>query len=164
MTTSLWIILVAVVIYMIMMLTIGFKVADKNKTSSDFFLAGRSLGPFVTAMSAEASDMSGWLLMGLPAVAMMGGLAEASWTAIGLAIGTYINWLIVAKRLRVYSHKIDAFTLPDFFSRRFGDKSKILTTISAIIIIVFFIPYTASGFAACGKLFSALSAWIIWLL
>ena len=156
MTTSLWIILVAVVIYMIMMLTIGFKVADKNKTSSDFFLAGRSLGPFVTAMSAEASDMSGWLLMGLPAVAMMGGLAEASWTAIGLAIGTYINWLIVAKRLRVYSHKIDAFTIPDFFSRRFGDKSKILTTISAIIIIVFFIPYTASGFAACGKLFSAL--------
>lgn len=156
MTTSLWIILVAIVLYMLMMLFIGIKVADKNKTSSDFFLGGRSLGPLVTAMSAEASDMSGWLLMGLPAVAMMGGLAEASWTAIGLAIGTYINWLIVAKRLRVYSQRIGAFTIPDFFSKRFGDQKNILTTIAAVIIIVFFIPYTASGFAACGKLFSAL--------
>ena len=108
MTVSLWIILSAIILYMIMMLMIGISVADKNKTTSDFFLGGRSLGPFVTAMSAEASDMSGWLLMGLPAVAMMGGLAEASWTAIGLAIGTYLNWLIVAKKLRVYSHKIDA--------------------------------------------------------
>ncbi len=156
MTTALWLILAAIVIYIIMLLFIGFKVADKNKTSSDFFLGGRSLGPLVTAMSAEASDMSGWLLMGLPAVAMMGGLAEASWTAIGLAIGTYLNWLIVAKRLRIYSHKIDAFTIPDFFAKRFGDKKKILTTVAALIIIVFFIPYTASGFAACGKLFSSL--------
>lgn len=156
MTTSLGITLAAIIVYMLMMLIIGFKVADKNKTSSDFFLGGRSLGPFVTAMSAEASDMSGWLLMGLPAVAMMGGLAEASWTAIGLAIGTYINWLIVAKRLRVYSQKIDAFTIPEFFSKRFGDKSRVLTTVSALLIIVFFVPYTASGFAACGKLFSAL--------
>ncbi|MBR7071595.1 MAG: sodium/proline symporter [Clostridia bacterium] len=156
MTVSLWIILSAIILYMIMMLMIGISVADKNKTTSDFFLGGRSLGPFVTAMSAEASDMSGWLLMGLPAVAMMGGLAEASWTAIGLAIGTYLNWLIVAKKLRVYSHKIDAYTLPNFFAKRFGDEKNILTTISAIFIIVFFIPYTASGFAACGKLFSSL--------
>ena len=156
MTTALWLILAAIVIYIIMLLFTGFKVADKNKTSSDFFLGGRSLGPLVTAMSAEASDMSGWLLMGLPAVAMMGGLAEATWTAIGLAIGTYLNWLIVAKRLRIYSHKIDAFTIPDFFAKRFGDKKKILTTVAALIIIVFFIPYTASGFAACGKLFSSL--------
>ncbi len=156
MTTSSIVILVAIVLYMTMMVGIGFAVVDKNKTSGDFFLGGRSLGPFVTAMSAEASDMSGWLLMGLPAVALMGGLAEASWTAIGLAVGTYINWLIVAKRLRVYSQKIDAFTLPDFFSKRFGDNKKILTTVAAIFIIVFFIPYTASGFAACGKLFSAL--------
>jgi sodium/proline symporter len=87
---------------------------------------------------------------------MMGGLAEASWTAIGLAIGTYLNWLFVAKRLRVYSHKIDAFTLPDFFTKRFGDKSRVLTTVSALLIVVFFVPYTASGFAACGKLFSSL--------
>ena len=150
------IILAAIVLYMIMMLFIGFMVSDRNKTSSDFYLGGRSLGPFVTAMSAEASDMSGWLLMGLPAVAMMGGLAEASWTAIGLAIGTYLNWLFVAKRIRVYSQKIDAFTLPDFFTKRFKDNTKILTTVSALFIIVFFIPYTASGFAACGKLFATL--------
>ena len=154
MTTSSIVILVAIILYMIMMLFIGLIVSDKNKTSSDFYLGGRSLGPIVTAMSAEASDMSGWLLMGLPAVAMMGGLAEATWTAVGLAIGTYLNWLFVARRLRVYSNKIDAFTLPDFFTKRFGDKSRILTTISALFIIAFFIPYTASGFAACGKLFA----------
>ena len=151
-----YVIMGAIVLYMIMMLVVGFVVSDRNKTSSDFFLGGRKLGPLVTAMSAEASDMSGWLLMGLPAVAMMTGLAEASWTAIGLAIGTYINWLIVAKRIRIYSHRIDAFTIPDFFAKRFGDKSRTLTTISAIVIIIFFIPYTASGFSACGKLFSSL--------
>ncbi|MDD6478485.1 MAG: sodium/proline symporter [Oscillospiraceae bacterium] len=151
-----WIILGTIAAYMIMMLSVGIAASEKNKSSSDFYLGGRKLGPLVTAMSAEASDMSGWLLMGLPAVAMMTGLAEASWTAIGLAIGTYLNWLFVAKRIRVYSNKIDAFTLPDFFAKRFGDKNHILTTIAAIMIIVFFIPYTASGFAACGKLFSSL--------
>ena len=156
MTTSHIIMLITIVLYMGMMLAIGVAVSKKNKSAGDFYLGGRKLGPLVTAMSAEASDMSGWLLMGLPAVAMMGGLAEASWTAIGLAIGTYLNWLFVAKRLRVYSHRIDAFTLPDFFSRRFGDKKRILTIISALFIIIFFIPYTASGFAACGKLFSSL--------
>lgn len=150
-----WIILIAMALYMMMMIAIGVGMSKKNKTSNDFYLGGRKLGPLVTAMSAEASDMSGWLLMGLPAVALMGGLAEASWTAIGLAIGTYINWLIVAKRLRVYSHKIDAFTIPDFFTRRFGDKSKLLTIIAALLIVVFFVPYTASGFAACGKLFAS---------
>lgn len=156
MTTTNIIIFAAILVYMAMMVFIGFKVSDKNKTSSDFFLGGRSLGPLVTAMSAEASDMSGWLLMGLPAVALMGGLAEASWTAIGLAIGTYLNWLFVAKRLRIYSHKIGAFTIPDFFAKRFGDNSRVLTTIAALLIVVFFIPYTASGFSACGKLFSTL--------
>ena len=156
MTINEWIMLGTIIAYMIMMLFIGISVADKNKTSSDFYLGGRSLGPLVTAMSVEASDMSGWLLMGLPAVAMMGGLAEASWTAIGLAIGTYLNWLIVAKKLRVYSQRIDTFTLPHFFSKRFGDKNNILNTIAALFIIVFFIPYTASGFAACGKLFNSL--------
>ncbi len=156
MLTTEWLILGTIVMYMAMMIGIGFAVSKKNKTSSDFYLGGRKLGPLVTAMSAEASDMSGWLLMGLPAVAMMTGLAEASWTAIGLAIGTYLNWLFVAKRLRVYSQKIDAFTLPDFFTRRFGDKSRILTIVAALLIVVFFIPYTASGFAACGKLFASL--------
>ncbi len=156
MTTSSIVILIAIIIYMVAMIGIGFAVADKNKTSGDFFLGGRTLGPFVTAMSAEASDMSGWLLMGLPAVALMGGLPEATWTAIGLAVGTYLNWLFVAKRLRVYSHKIDAFTIPDFFARRFNDKSKALTVVAAVMIIIFFVPYTASGFSACGKLFSTL--------
>ncbi len=151
-----WVILVTIVLYMFMMVGIGIAVSGRNKTSDDFYLGGRKLGPLVTAMSAEASDMSGWLLMGLPAVAMMGGLAEASWTAIGLAIGTYLNWLFVAKRLRVYSNRIGAFTLPDFFTKRFGDNTRILTTVAALFIIVFFVPYTASGFAACGKLFASL--------
>lgn len=156
MTSYDWVILGTIIAYMIMMVGIGFAVSDKNKTSDDFYLGGRKLGPFVTAMSAEASDMSGWLLMGLPAVAMMGGIAEASWTAIGLALGTYLNWLFVAKHLRVYSNHINAFTLPDFFTKRFGDSKKILTTISALFIVIFFVPYTASGFAACGKLFASL--------
>lgn len=146
----------AIVIYLSGMLFIGFKSSKKNKTTDDFYLGGRKLGPYVTAMSAEASDMSGWLLMGLPAVALMTGLAEAAWTAIGLAVGTYINWLIVAKPLRHYTEKINAVTLPEFFSKRFGDKKNILSIISAIFIIIFFVPYTASGFAACGKLFSSL--------
>ncbi|MBR3591436.1 MAG: sodium/proline symporter [Clostridia bacterium] len=156
MTSREWVILGTIILYMFMMVGIGIAVSGRNKTSGDFFLGGRKLGPLVTAMSAEASDMSGWLLMGLPAVAMMGGLAEASWTAIGLAIGTYLNWLFVAKRLRIYSKRIDAFTLPDFFTKRFKDNSKALTTIAALFIIVFFVPYTASGFAACGKLFASL--------
>ena len=156
MTTSNLLILIAIILYMIIMVVIGFFVSGKTKTSSDFYLGGRKLGPLVTAMSAEASDMSGWLLMGLPAVALMTGLPEAVWTAIGLSVGTYLNWLFVAKRLRVYSQKIDAFTIPDFFTRRFGDNRRILTTISALFIIIFFVPYTASGFSACGKLFSSL--------
>ena len=156
MESNQWIMLITIVVYMAMLIFIGFRVSKKNTSASSFFLGGRTLGPYVTAMSAEASDMSGWLLMGLPAVALMGGLAEAAWTAIGLAVGTYLNWLFVAKRLRVYSQRVDAFTLPDFFARRFGDKRKVLTLVSAIFIIVFFVPYTASGFAACGKLFASL--------
>lgn len=149
-------ILVTMVLYLIGMIVIGAVFSKKNVKSDDFYLGGRKLGPLVTAMSAEASDMSGWLLMGLPGLALMTGLAEASWTAIGLAVGTYLNWLFVAKRIRVYSHKLNAFTLPDFFAKRFGDKSHILTCISAIFVIIFFIPYTASGFSACGKLFNSL--------
>ncbi len=156
MSTYDWLMLFTILAYMGMMLWIGFSVKGKNKTAGDFFLGGRSMGPLVTAMSAEASDMSGWLLMGLPAVAMMGGLAEATWTAIGLAIGTYLNWLFVAKRLRLYSARLNAYTLPDFFSKRFRDKSGVITLIAAVMIVVFFVPYTASGFAACGKLFSSL--------
>lgn len=145
-----------IAVYILGMVAIGFLFSKKNKSSDDFYLGGRKLGPFVTAMSAEASDMSSWLLMGLPGLTLMCGLAEAAWTAIGLAIGTYINWLIVAKRIRLYSSHIGAITLPEFFSKRYKDRDNILTVVSALFIIVFFVPYTASGFSACGKLFSSL--------
>jgi len=139
------------------MLAIGFHMRKKNKSSDDFYLGGRRLNPLVTAMSAEASDMSSWLLMGLPGVAYLTGLAEASWTAIGLAIGTYLNWLFVARRIRRYTEVCgNSITLPDFFSNRYHAKNKALLTVAALIIVIFFIPYTASGFAACGKLFSSL--------
>ena len=156
MTTPQICIMIAIGAYLIFMVVIGILNSKKSKTSDDFYLGGRKLGPLVTAMSAEASDMSSWLLMGLPGVALIAGLAEASWTAIGLAVGTYLNWLIVAKRIRFYSQKLDAVTIPDFFTKRFHDRSRILTVIGALIIIIFFIPYTASGFSACGKLFSSL--------
>ena len=149
--------LIAIAVYLVGMLLIGIWCSKKNKTAGDFYLGGRKLGPFVTAMSAEASDMSSWLLMGLPGLAYLTGVADAGWTAIGLAVGTYINWLIVAKRLRRYS-KIanDSITIPDFFKNRYRDNSRTLLCLSALVILVFFVPYTASGFAACGKLFSSL--------
>ena len=149
--------LIAIAVYLAAMLLIGIWCSKKNKTTGDFYLGGRKLGPFVTAMSAEASDMSSWLLMGLPGLAYLTGVADAGWTAIGLAAGTYVNWLIVAKRLRRYS-KIanDSITIPDFFQNRYRDNSRLLLCISALVILIFFVPYTASGFAACGKLFSSL--------
>lgn len=159
MNTSTIIILVTIVLYMAMMVIIGVVFSRKNSSVGDFYLGGRKLGPLVTAMSAEASDMSSWLLMGLPGVAYLTGGAEAGWTAIGLAIGTYLNWLIVAKRLRVYSQSCGAITIPDFFSNRYKDDKKILLGISAVVILVFFVPYTASGFSACGKLFNSLFGW-----
>lgn len=149
-------IIIAIAVYLLAMILIGAAYSRKNKNADDFYLGGRTLGPIVTAMSAEASDMSSYLLMGLPGLAVVYGIAEASWTAIGLAIGTYINWLIVAKRIRVYSQRLDAVTIPDFFSKRYKDEAKVLSLIAALIIIVFFVPYTASGFSACGKLFSSL--------
>lgn len=148
--------LIAIFVYLAAMVVVGVICAKKTDNVGDFYLGGRKLGPFVTAMSAEASDMSGWLLMGLPGLAYACGIAEAAWTGIGLAIGTYINWLIVSKRLRKYSQACGAITIPDLFSNRFRDKSGVLTLISALIIIVFFIPYTGSGFSACGKLFESL--------
>ncbi len=148
--------LITIAFYMVLMVVIGVYYTKKNKSTDDFYLGGRRLGPFVTAMSAEASDMSSWLLMGLPGVALVFGISEAFWTALGLAVGTYINWLVVAKRIRVYSEKVKANTIPDFFSNRFHDKSGMLTLAAAIIIIVFFVPYTASGFSAVGTLFNSL--------
>ncbi len=151
-------ILIAMVIYMAAVIAIGLVYAKRaNQNSEAYFLGGRSLGPWVTAMSAEASDMSGWLLMGLPGVAYWCGLADAFWTAFGLAIGTYINWLIVSKRLRRYSVRVNnSITLPEFFSNRFHEKKKTIMLISAIFILVFFTVYAASCFVTCGKLFSTL--------
>ncbi len=151
-------ILIAMVIYMAFVIGIGVIYAKRaNKNSEEYFLGGRSLGPWVTAMSAEASDMSGWLLMGLPGVAYWCGLADAAWTAIGLAVGTYLNWLLVSKRLRRYSVRAgNAITLPDFFSNRFREKSKVIMFISALFILIFFTVYASSCFVTCGKLFSTL--------
>lgn len=151
-------ILVAMVCYMAVVIGIGIYFAKRsNQSSEDYFLGGRSLGPWVTAMSAEASDMSGWLLMGLPGVAYWCGLSDAAWTSIGLALGTYINWLLVAKRLRRYSAVAgDAITLPDFFSNRFHEKKKVIMTLSALFILIFFTVYASSCFVTCGKLFSTL--------
>lgn len=149
---------ITMVLYMAVVIGIGLYFAKRaNKSSDEYFLGGRSLGPWVSAMSAEASDMSGYLLMGVPGVAYWFGLSDAFWTALGLAVGTYLNWLIVAKRLRTYSHVAgDAITIPDFFSNRFKEDKKILMGISSIFIIFFFIVYAASCFVTMGKLFQSL--------
>ena len=157
MTTAQICIIIAIAVYLIAMVCVGVAYSRTSKGGADnFYLGGRKLGPVVTAMSAEASDMSSWLLMGLPGVAYFTGIADAAWTAIGLALGTYLNFLLVAKRLRIYSAEINAITVPEFFSKRFKDDKKVLLGISALIILIFFIPYTASGFAAIGKLFNSL--------
>ena len=151
-------ILIAMIIYMAVVIVIGIVFTKRaNKNSDEYFLGGRSLGPWVTAMSAEASDMSGWLLMGLPGVAYWCGLADAAWTAIGLAIGTYFNWLIVSKRLRRYSVRANnSITIPDFFSNRFRENKKVIMTLAAVFILIFFTVYASSCFVTCGKLFSTL--------
>ncbi|MBO5550912.1 MAG: sodium/proline symporter [Lachnospiraceae bacterium] len=148
--------IVAIALYLLMMILIGIIFSRGNDDTGDFYLGGRGLSPLVTAMSAEASDMSSWLLMGIPGLAYISGLADPFWTCLGLAAGTYLNWLLVSKRLRKYTEKIGAITVPEFFSKRYGDRSNLLTAVSAVIIVIFFIPYTASGFAACGKLFNTL--------
>ena len=151
-------ILIAMAVYMAVVIVIGIVFAKKaNSNSENYYLGGRSLGPWVTAMSAEASDMSGWLLMGLPGVAYWCGLADAAWTAIGLAVGTYLNWLIVSKRLRRYSIRANnSITLPEFFSNRFRENKKVIMTLAAAFILIFFTVYASSCFVTCGKLFSTL--------
>ncbi|KJY89451.1 proline:sodium symporter PutP [Vibrio neptunius] len=138
--------------YLILMLAIGVIAYQRTKNSTDYFLGGRSLGPWPAALSAGASDMSGWLLLGLPGYAYASGI-EAFWLAGGLLVGTWLNWLISAKRLRTYSITTDALTLPEFFSRRFNDNSKLIQVISAFFILLFFLFYTSSGLVAGGKLF-----------
>ncbi len=140
------------IVYLILMMAIGVYAYQRTKNSSDYFLGGRSLGPWPAALSAGASDMSGWLLLGLPGYAYAAGF-EAFWLAGGLLAGTWLNWLLVAKRLRTYSVTTDSLTLPEFLSRRFNDKSKLIQTISAFFILLFFLFYTSSGLVAGGKLF-----------
>ncbi len=144
-------------IYVTGMIGIGFFFVNKNNSIGDYILGGRSLNPWVAAMSAQASDMSGWLLTGLPGLAFLSaaGTKEAVWTAIGLGVGTYLNWLFVAKRLRAYSEVAnDSLTIPEYFSNRFGDKKGWLKIICALFILFFFLIYTASMFVASAKLFA----------
>ncbi|HYE11763.1 MAG TPA: sodium/proline symporter PutP [Patescibacteria group bacterium] len=151
-------IFIAMTFYMAVVIGIGVYYSKRASESSDnYLIGGRSLGPWVVAMGAEASDMSGWLLMGLPGVAYFFGFSDAAWTAIGLGVGTYLNWLFVAKRLRTYSHVAgDAITIPDFISNRYKEDKKIIMTIAALFILVFFSVYAASCFVTVGKLFSTL--------
>ncbi|MDR0553340.1 MAG: sodium/proline symporter [Treponema sp.] len=144
--------------YLVVMIAIGLWYARRsNSNVEEYFLAKRSFGPWVAALSAEASDMSGWLLMGLPGVAYFTGIGEAFWTALGLFIGTWINWALVAKRLRSYSQIADnAITVPEFFSKRFHDKKRVLLAIAALISLVFFSIYVGAQFITFGKLFSYL--------
>jgi len=145
---------IIIVLYLLFMLTIGFYYYKKTENLSDYILGGRRLNKWVTALSSQASDMSGWLLLGLPGYAYLSGM-EAGWIALGLGVGTYLNWKFVAKRLRRYTKEAgDALTIPVYFENRFRDKSKLLRTISALFILIFFLFYTSSGFVAGGKLFS----------
>lgn len=149
-------ILATIVIYMGVCLLLGFVAWRRTNTLSDFILGGRSLGSWVTALSAQATDMSGWLLMGLPGLAYASGF-DAVWMAGGLLVGTWANWRFIAKPLRTRTEQLNnALTLPDYFEYRFNDASRALRTISAALILVFFIFYTSSGFVAAGRLFQAL--------
>ncbi|APU29292.1 sodium/proline symporter [Ectopseudomonas alcaliphila JAB1] len=147
--------LVTFVVYIAAMVLIGLAAYLRTKNLSDYILGGRSLGSFVTALSAGASDMSGWLLMGLPGAVYLSGLSEA-WIAVGLIVGAYLNWLFVAGRLRVQTeHNGNALTLPDYFTNRFEDNSRLLRIFSALVILVFFTIYCASGVVAGARLFES---------
>ena len=160
MSTAQIAIMATIIAYLCFVIFTGIMIGRRSKKNSEgFYLGGRGMGPLVTAMSAEASDMSSWLLMGLPGVAYLSGVADASWTAIGLAVGTYLNFLLVAKRLRRYSVQIDAITIPSFISKRYGEKKPVIMCIASLAILIFFVPYVASGLAAIGKLFNSLFGW-----
>lgn len=153
MSDSLGWIIVAFVLYLLMMVFVGAVYAKKNNSSEDYFLGGRQLNGWVAALSAQASDMSGWLLMGLPGSVYALGTGQA-WIAIGLFIGTVCNWLFISGRLRSYTIRANnSLTLPTYFENRFHDKKRVLLLISSVTIVVFFLVYTASALAAGGKLF-----------
>ena len=144
----------AFILYLAGMMLIGVLYYRRMNTVSDYILGSRSLGSWVTSMSAEASDMSGWLMLGLPGYAYVAGI-NAGWIALGLIIGTYINWKVIAGRLRCYTQVAnDSLTLPDYLQNRFHDHSRILRIVSAVFILFFFLVYTSSGFVASGKLFN----------
>lgn len=153
--------------YLALMLFIGFFFSGKMSNLGDYYLGGRKMNKWVVALSAQASDMSGWLLMGLPGAIFLSGFSEA-WIGIGLGIGTYLNWKIVARRLRMYSHACkDSITIPDFIANRFRDQHGISRMIASSIILIFFTFYTASGFVSCAKLFSVTFSmqydWALWI-
>lgn len=146
-------ILIAFVLYLCIMIGIGVWSMKRTSSTEDYFLGGRGLGGWVAALSAQASDMSGWLLMGLPGSVYALGTGQA-WIAIGLFIGTVCNWLLISKRLRRYTIVANnSMTLPEFFENRYHDKKKIILTISSVVIVIFFLVYTASALASGGKLF-----------
>lgn len=145
-------ILVTFLVYILGMLLIGYYYYKKNESIEDYFLGGRTLNPYVTALSAQASDMSGWLLMGFPGAVYAGGF-NAMWIGIGLAVGTYLNWQFTAKRLRRYTEVVEAITISDFFENRFKDKTRSLRVVTALAILIFFTIYVSSGLIAGGLLF-----------
>lgn len=148
--------ILAFVLYLGLMVWVGLRSASGNRTSKDFFLGSRKMGPWVTALSAEASDSSAWVLMGLPGLCYLGGFKETLWTSLGLIVGTYLAWLIIAKPLRKCSVAFgDSITIPEFFTNRLKDKTHLLTIVSVVFIVIFFTIYTASGFVACAKLFGS---------
>jgi len=150
-------ILAAFMVYLLMMVAIGAFYSKKNNSSEDYFLGGRKLGGFVAALSAQASDMSGWLLMGLPGAIYLTGVGGDGWVAIGLFIGTVLNWLLVSTRLRRYTIRANnSVTLPAYFENRFHDKKRILMAVSSITIVIFFLVYCASALAAGGQLFESI--------
>ncbi len=145
-----YLILLAFIVYFAIVLTIGFLFYKRSHSMEEYILGGRQMNPYVTALSAQASDMSSWLLMGLPGAVMLMGLGEA-WIGIGLAAGSYISWLIVAKKLRKHSVVSgNALTMPEFFSNRFRDEKGYLRLIASVVILFFFVIYVASGFKGCG--------------
>ncbi|MEW8986823.1 MAG: sodium:proline symporter, partial [Bacillus sp. (in: firmicutes)] len=140
--------LIAIVIYMATMLGIGWYAFRKTTNLTDYMLGGRSLGPAVTALSAGAADMSGWLLMGLPGGIYLTGLSNI-WIAIGLSVGAYLNWLFIAPRLRTYTEVSgNSITIPSFLENRFKDRTKLLRIVSSIVILTFFTFYVSSGMVA----------------
>ena len=145
---------VTFVVYFVLLLGIGFYFYWRNASIEEYLLGGRGMGAWVTALSAQASDMSGWLLMGLPGAIYAGGLANA-WIAIGLFVGTVLNWVLVSRRLRAYTQKTSSITLPCFFEERFGDPTGLLRMVGAIVILIFFAIYASSGLIAAGKLFES---------